>query len=105
MATVVSIPMRNDIYNYVFQITLSSVVYTFTVRYNIRMDRWILNIDDIAGNQILSGIPLLINYSLMAQYTTLNVLVGNLYAVDMSQNFIQPSQFTFGVNNFLVYIA
>jgi hypothetical protein len=103
--TVAQIPLRSDIFQYFFQITLSNVVYKFTVRYNGRMDRWILNIDDISGNQILSGIPLLININLLSQYPTLNILSGNLYCIDNSQKFIQPTQFSFGYNNFLVYLS
>jgi hypothetical protein len=105
MVTVATIPLRNDVFQYEFRITLTGVVYTFTLRYNGRMDRWILNIDDIAGNQILSGIVLLINRDLLAQYPTLNVLAGQLIAMDASQKNIQPTQFSFGDNNFLVYVS
>ena len=105
MINVATITLRDDIFLYTFRVSLSGSVYKFTVRYNGRMNRWILNIDDVAGNQILSGIPLLINVDLFSQYPTLNVLAGKLFVVDASQKFKQPTQFSFADNNFLVYVA
>lgn len=105
MVNVATIPLRTDVFLYQFRITLTNVVYSMSLRYNGRMDRWILSIADIAGKPIISGIPLLINKDLLEQYPSLNVLAGKLIAIDVSQKFIQPTQFSFGNNNFLVYVA
>ena len=101
----VIIPLNNNTFFYTFKTTLSGILVVLTLRYNGRMDRWILNIDDQAGNQIISGLPLLVNKNLLSQYPTLNILPGTLMAVDVSQQLLQPTQFSFGVNNFLVYIS
>lgn len=100
-----TIPLRSDIFFYTFKINLSGTIYSFKIRYNGRMDRWILNIEDAIGNEILSGIVLLINRDIVSQYTTLNLMPGLLSAVDTSPNMVQPTQFSFGNNNFLVYLS
>jgi hypothetical protein len=105
MVFIETIPLRSDIFLYKFKINLSNVIYNFTLRYNGRMDRWILNIDDISGNQLISGLVLLVNRNLLNQYPTLNLMSGLLAAVDSTNNFIQPTQFSFGENNYLVYIS
>ena len=100
-----TIPLKNNLFYYKFQISLSSVIYTMTLRFNGRMNRWILDLADVSGNQIVSGIVLLVGINLLYQYTTLNVLAGALMAIDTSPNYIQPTQFSFGNNNFLVYLT
>ena len=105
MIFIETIPLRSDIYLYNFKITLSNVVYSFFLRYNGRMNRWILDIKDIAGNLILGGIVLLVNRNLLSQYPTLNLMSGLLAAVDSTNTFTQPTQFSFGDNNYLAYIS
>jgi hypothetical protein len=46
-----------------------------------------------------------VNRYVLSQYPTLNVIKGTLVPVDASQKQIQPTQFSFGQNNFLVYIG
>ena len=99
-----TLKLRNDVFNYKFKTNLSGVVYSFTLRYNGRMDRWIMDTNDVAGNPILTGIVLLINRIFLTKYPTLNIIPGTLGVVDLSGKGIQPTQFSFGVNNFLVYI-
>jgi hypothetical protein len=105
MVFIETIPLRNDIFLYNFKISLSSIVYTLTLRYNGRMDRWIMAIADTAGNQILDGIVLLVNRNLKSQYPTLNLMPGLLQMVDTTNTFSEPTQFSIGNNNYLAYIA
>lgn len=104
MATIQSFPMRNDLPQYSFNITLSGTIFQAQVIYNIRMSRWILNINDSAGNAILSGIPVLILRNLTGQYTTLTIPEGTFIAVDNTQQDTQPTQFSFGVDHSLYYV-
>lgn len=55
----IEIPLRRDIFDYTQQITLEAVIYTLGIRYNGRMDRWLLDIKDAAASDLLLGIPLL----------------------------------------------
>lgn len=103
--SVETIPLKSDVFNYRFSISLSGILYNFWVRYNARADRWSLNIYDSSNNLIMAGIPLLINRNLMNQYTTLNVLSGVLAVVDTSNKMNQPTMFSFGNNHFLIYFV
>jgi hypothetical protein len=105
MIFIETIPLRNDVFLYNFKISLSGILYTFTLRFNGRMNRWILNIDDVAGNPLLHGIVLLVNRNLLSQYPTLNLMDGLLAAVDSTNKFVEPTQFSFGNNNYLAYIS
>lgn len=96
-------PMRNDLPQYSFNITLSGVVYNFQCLYNVRMSRWILNINDTSGDIILAGIPVLIQRNLYGQYATLSLPDGILFCTDDTGQDNQPTQFSFGVTNTMYY--
>ncbi len=97
------IPAGNTLPYYKFKITLSSVTYTLNFRYNGRMARWILEIQDPSGNQILSGLPILIQRSLTGQYSTLAVPIGTIFATDDTGKDTQPTQYSFGTDHTLWY--
>jgi hypothetical protein len=101
--TYFQIPARNDLPFYKFRISLSSTVYSFSFRYNGRMQRWMLDINDASGNQILSGIPVLILRNLVSQYRTLAVPVGLLFATDDTGTDTQPTVYSFGLTNSFWY--
>lgn len=88
-----------------FQITLSEVIYTLEFRYNGRMDRWMMNINDSSGNQILQGLPILVNRNLTGQYSTLSIPTGVFFATDDSGQGVQPSLNSFSVDHTLWYAS
>lgn len=98
-----SVPARNDLPWYTFKITLSSVLYTLTFRYNTRMTRWIIDLSDATGNLIVAGIPLLILRDLLAQYSTLPLPPGSLFCIDDTNQETQPTRYSFGVDHTLIY--
>ena len=67
------------------------------------MARWLLDIADPSGNQIITGLPLLIGHMITAQYVTLALPIGDLFATDDTNQDMQPTQFSFGVTNSLWY--
>lgn len=55
---VFEIPTRNDVFNYEFGVDqLESVTYLFRIRYNARMDRWMLDVPNVAYNIPVVGGP------------------------------------------------
>lgn len=104
MAVILTFPMRNDLPQYSFNITLSGTIFQAQILYNGRMDRWIMNINDSAGNQILSGIPVLIERDLTAQYATLTIPEGTFVAIDNSGQDTQATRFSFGLDHTLYYV-
>jgi hypothetical protein len=103
MATLLTIPARNDLPWYKFKIALSGVQYTLHFRFNSRMNRWILDIRDASDNPIILGLPVLINRDMAGQYITFAIPPGIIYATDDTQTDTQPTQFSFGVDHTLWY--
>lgn len=101
--TFLQIPARNDLPYYKFRISLSGTVFTLSFRFNGRMNRWMLDVNDASGNQILSGIPLLILRSLFAQYRTLNLPEGLTFVTDDTGTDTQATLYSFGLTNSLWY--
>lgn len=104
MAVLVTIPVGNAFPYVTFTITLSGVIYTMQFKYNTRMARWMMNLSDSAGNQLLSGIVLLIERNLTGQYFYLNIPPGPFFATDDTSQDTQPTQFSFGIDHTLFYV-
>lgn len=78
----VEIPVRSDLKAYEFQIELDGVVYTLGFRYNERMDRWLMDIADSVGAEILNGILLLTNVPLTDDYVIDGMPPGRFFCED-----------------------
>lgn len=96
------LPLDQTVPWYEFRITLSSVRYTLTVRYNPRMDRWIMDVGDAAGAPIALGLVLLNNRPLLSQYVTLPLPPGPM-AVLPGVAGTQPGLSAFLTDHMLVY--
>lgn len=79
MVTTSRIPLNQNAPWYEYPITLAGQRYIFEVQYNVRSDRWMLNIKDATGAMILAGIALLLRRYLLLQYPTLPLPAGTLY--------------------------
>lgn len=101
--TYFTIPSGNTLPNYQFRITLSGQIYTLYFHYNTRMQRWILDVSDSTGNQILTGIVLLVLRDLVGQYITLALPVGLMFCTDDTQKNQQPTLFSFGTDKTFWY--
>lgn len=101
---VFDVPARNDLPNYKFTINLSGTQFQLSFYFNVRMNRWLVDVNDPAGNQILSGTPILIARALFNQYITLNLPVGTMFATDDTNKDTQPTQFSFGTDHTLLYV-
>lgn len=84
--TTLVLPVRSDFKQYSMKLELELVVYTFTFGYNTRRQRWYMDIADQAGNEILNGVPVLINIPLCDQYIDLRLPPGRFIAIDKTGN-------------------
>lgn len=98
-----TVPFRNDLPWYKFRITLSGVIYTLHVRYNVRMARWIMDVKDPSDNPILVGLPVLISRNITGQYPTLAIPAGVFFATDDTNKDVQPTLLSFGLDHTLWY--
>lgn len=88
---------------YKFTNTLSGIVYTLRFRFNTRMSRWLLDIADAADNDILVGIPVLIQRDLSGQYVIEGLPPGVLFAVDDTNQDTQATRLSFGLDHSFIY--
>lgn len=86
------------------QITLNSVVYTLTVRWNNVSGAWILDIGDSNNNPILCGIPLVTGCDLLAQHAYLN-FGGQLIAQSDDNLNAPPALTTLGTTGHLYFVV
>jgi hypothetical protein len=102
----VTIPVGNDVPWYFFTIGLSGVQYLLTFRFNVRMQRWLMDIADALGVPILSSLPLLLGQSLTGRFKGLaGVPVGDFYVFDDTSpgQGNQPTRYSFGTTHSLWY--
>lgn len=102
-AKYLKIPMSPTQHWYSFRIALSQAIYTLDIRYNIRVDRWILSIYDSAQNPIVMGLPLLVGRDIIGQYATLALPPGPLFCVDDSGKGLQPALSSFLLTHRFIY--
>ncbi len=103
MATLV-MPVRADLPAYTFQIDLESKLFTFTFRYNERMDRWIMDIADENENELLLGTPILTQTNLIERFKDDNLPPGEFFAIDESGEDKQPGREDLGNDVKLFYV-
>lgn len=104
MATLFTIPVGNVLPWMTFKITLSNVIYSLDFKYNTRMQRWTMDINDPSQNPLLTGIPLLIERNLTFQYFYLAIPPGVFFCTDDTGQETQPTLFSFGLDHTLFYV-
>lgn len=101
----VRIPVGNDVPWYFFRIGLSGAQYKLTFRYNVRMTRWIMDIADAEGNPVQLGAPMLLSRDLTGRFIgTLAVPVGTFSVTDDTNQGVEATRYSFGVDHSLYYL-
>lgn len=95
---VILIPLRNDIFFYSFRKELEGTVYTFEVRYNLRINSWLLSIPDQVINIRLAG-----GTDLLSQFKHLDVPPGELRIIDLDGMNTEPDKTNLGDRVILRY--
>src|SRR4029077_4906590 len=87
----ITLPLRPDLANYQFQIQLDSVTYGFRFFWNERDPSWVMSITDVSGNELISGVKVVVHWPLgkIAGYSTA-LPPGILIAVDTSGAGLDP---------------
>lgn len=102
---IVSLPLGTASAWYTFRVGLSGVQYTFTIRYNSRMARWILDLADAQETPIITGVPLLIGLNLLGRFAgQTGVPIGKFYITDDTFGSTQPTRNSFSVTHTLWYL-
>ena len=98
------IPVDPDLVAQKFKISLDGVTYTFDLDFNDRSGRYRLNIFDTQENELIFGIPMLINYDLL-KYHKYNPLLpqGTLFLVNLEEDNVDPGIDDLGSSVIMVY--
>ena len=102
MATL-EIPLRSDVKAYQFSVDLETVIYQFSITYNQRMGRWILDILDQDGNDVLLGIVLLQGIPLIDRFIGGNYPAGRLILIDTTGLNREAGENDLGNDHRLIY--
>jgi hypothetical protein len=97
MATI-TIPLRNDIFNYGFRFAMDGVAYSMTLRYNRRIDSWVLDFDSVLYGARLCG-----GQDILGQFHHLAVPPGELRVVDLDGENKEPTKENFSDRVVLQY--
>ena len=89
-----------------FSIQLGQITYKLTVAWNDdpAMQCWVLDIADVNGNAIVSGIPLVTGADLLAQYAYLGI-GGSLAVLTDGDDTAIPTYENLGVNSHLYFVT
>jgi hypothetical protein len=97
-------PIRADLPAYTFQLALEGTLYNFEFRYNERMERWLMDINDENQSPLLKGIPVQTDFNLIERFKDDRLPPGEFFAIDESGEGKQPSREDFGNDVKLFYI-
>ena len=92
------IPTRSDIFYYAFRFNMDGVVYSMNLRYNRRIDSWILDFVNV-----LWGIRLAGGQDLLGQFHHLDVPPGELRVIDLDGENKEPDKTNFSDRVVLEY--
>ncbi len=76
------IPVRSDFPAFSFQIDLEEIPFTLTFQFNDRIERWVMDIGDEEGVDILTGIPVHTGVPLIDEFVKDKLPPGEFIAVD-----------------------
>lgn len=98
------LPFTSSLAKERFRTTLDDTTYEFLYRFNFRTQRWTMTIRDDAGNDLLTGIPIICNSLLLKNYQyNLNLPQGKLIAINLVEDGIPPTRETLGTDVIVAY--
>ena len=102
MLTPYQIPLQSN--PQILNITLAGTQYTLTIKWNSQCQSWVIDIADVNGNPILSGVPMVTGTDLLGQFEYLN-FGGELVAQTMNATDDVPDFTNLGTNGNLYFLV
>lgn len=81
----VIIPFSTEFSNFREEVSLEDSIYRFEFTWNWRAEQWTMRVLDIDDNPLVSGIPLVLNFNLFAQYPGRRLPGGEFYCIDTTE--------------------
>lgn len=99
------IPIDNTEVNQRFQIVLKEQEYHFEIRYNNRLDRWVLAISDKDNNYIFQGLTIVLGIDYFSLINDARLPENaELRVIDYSRTATEPNRTNFGLTHKLMYL-
>jgi hypothetical protein len=86
------------------EIVLGAAVYRLRLAWNTRMELWTLDLSTRAGDPILSGIPVVLNYDLIGRFADARLPRGFIVAFDSTQSMATIGRLDLGRTVPLLYV-
>lgn len=97
------IPVKFGSPDFSFQIDLDKTIYGFHFLYNERTDRFSMEIQDQAGNAIVSGVAVVTNWQPLSRFKDPALPKGLLFTMDSTGGNNEPNSVNFGDTVLLCY--
>lgn len=96
-------PVRSDLPAYSFTMELEQANYRFKFRFNSRMSRWFMDIQDTDETDIITGIPMLTGTDLLSRFVDDNLPPGQFICLDETGAGKNATRYDFGEDVKLLY--
>jgi len=100
---IVTIATRADFPSYNQRVELDGVIYNLIIRYNERMKRWILDIQDQEETDIIIGLVMLSGVPLLQQYVKTDLPPGDFILLHRDATDINAERLDLGDEVTLYY--
>ena len=97
-------PTRKDLPVYHYSISLDGVTYILYFKWNDRMSKWTLTLQDAGGTDLVTNIPLVANWPLFDRFKVTGLPPGSLFAYDSTLKNIDPGRYDLGDRVRLFYL-
>jgi hypothetical protein len=97
------IPVTNSNIDHQFSMELERVVYVFRIKWNFRAERWVMDLLAEDSTPLLTGLPLVTSWPLLAKFNDIRLPPGELFVFDSTNLNSEPGEESFGVTHFLLY--
>lgn len=101
----VTLPLRSDLPHYTFQVELDGASYEFEIRWNDMAAGWIMSIFTSDSQPIVTGLRLVVDWSLAGRYADARLPPGKLIAQDTSGAHADPTRDDLGSRVILLYFS
>ena len=98
-----TIPLNKDNLTYKYTLSLENKYYIFQIKYNGRMGRWTLDIQDYRGVPIVSGIVLSMGAELIGRFAHSDLPPGDLFMYSVRDLYEECGIDGPGNSHFLIY--
>lgn len=99
------LPIFTNTPSYKYTTEIEGSIYQFQFYFNVRMDRWFMDIMTPASERIISGIPMLTNVDLIGRFRDTRLPAGYFAVFDNTGKNRNPSFDNFGTDIKLYYLT